>query len=87
MTKELLKRCCVFFVIDKFKKLPRYAADHFDAAAREQKQQLKTPTVFLKDSLEEEPIKEEKEKEQQLKTPTVFLKDSLEEESVKEEKE
>ena len=82
-----------FFVIDKFKKLPRYAADHFDAAAREQKQQLKTPTVFLKDSLEEEPIKEEKEKEkkkekeQQLKTPTVFLKDSLEEESVKEEKE
>ena len=50
-----------FLVIDKFKKLPRYAADHFDAAAREQKQQLKTPTVFLKDSLEEESIKEEKE--------------------------
>ena len=60
MTKELLKRCCVFFVIDKFKKLPRYAADHFDAT-REQKQQLKTPTVFLKDSLEEESVKEEKE--------------------------
>ena len=47
-------------MIDKLTKLPRYAADHFDAT-REQKQQLKTPTVFLKDSLEEESVKEEKE--------------------------
>ena len=47
-------------MIDKLTKLPRYAADHFDATL-EQKQQLKTPTVFLKDSLEEEPVKEEKE--------------------------
>ena len=47
-------------MIDKLTQLPRYAADHFDAT-REQKQQLKTPTVFLKDSLEEESIKQEKE--------------------------
>ena len=47
-------------MIDKLTKLPRYAADHFDAT-REQQKQLKTPTVFLKDSLEEEPVKEEKE--------------------------
>ena len=62
-----------FFVIDKFKKLPRYAADHFDAAAREQKQQLKTPTVFLKDSLEEESVKEEKEWHYQEFASTLLL--------------